>query len=105
MKSPSMPDWRTLHLQRYERCRGGKCDEERRKGLTNATRRCVCCMRVSVCVCIYNKAKQRTGRKAEGWGDREGGRVEAMRAEPAAVAAVVDCQIHVAFHAFQLSCS
>lgn len=28
VKSPSMPDWRTLHLQRYERCRGGgKCDE------------------------------------------------------------------------------
>lgn len=33
--------------------------------LTNATRRCVCCVRVSVCVCIYNKAKQRTGRNAE----------------------------------------
>lgn len=73
--------------------------------LTNATRRCVCCMRVSVCVCIYNKAKQRTGRKAERWGAREGGRDGAMGAEPAAVAAVVDCQIHVAFHAFQLSCS
>lgn len=24
VKSPSMPDWRTLHLQRYERCRGGQ---------------------------------------------------------------------------------
>lgn len=24
VKSPSMPDWRTLHLQRYERCRGGR---------------------------------------------------------------------------------
>lgn len=80
VKSPSMPDWRTLHLQRYERCRGGG---QVRRGagvrgvanasLTNATRRCVCCMRVSVCVCIYNKAKQRTGRNAERWGEREMG--------------------------------
>lgn len=55
------------------------------------------CVSVSVCAFIIkpSSARREMGREGDG----------AMGAEPSAVAAVVDCQIHVAFHAFQLSCS
>lgn len=70
MKSPSMPDWRTLHLQRYERCRGGKCDEERRKGLTNATY--AACVSVSVCAFIIKPSSAQGERQRDGYIGREG---------------------------------
>lgn len=59
------------------------------------------CVSVSVCAFIIkpSSAQGETQRDGEREGDG------AMGAEPSAVAAVVDCQIHVAFHAFQLSCS